>query len=324
MQKISALTTLILCTTSMGSAQTSERVALCFWGLNRALNKTIASVEKMLLGPLSRVYTVDVFFHTYTIQTSNSVWAGEKNIRLQQPADELSLLNGAAGSRVRLWAAEAQELFDIQTDYTPYMDWNRNASGHHKYDEEGVVRDIIRGLNSLRSVSQLWMTESMRHHGQDLGHLAPKAAGSIGTIQVSTRRLDYGARPDYYKWVIYSRPDLIYVSPIDISTLCQLKPNQLLTPDWGCWLGGLNDRFAAGSPRAAAAFGLRLEILPNLTRSRKHRNRGVHTESLVRTALEHAHIQPVFSPGPCGYRTRANGNVKTRDCERNGKAICPK
>jgi len=82
-----------------------------------------------------------------------------------------------------------------------------------------------------------------------------------------------------------------------------------------------NDRFAAGRPRAAAEFGMRLDLLPRIAPlpvSHPFRTRGLHAESLVRTALEASRVRPRFARAPCGARVRTSGAVSAADCEQGG------
>ena len=62
----------------------------------------------------------------------------------------------------------------------------------------------------------------------------------------------------YYRAVVYARPDLRYLDDLDVAQLLSRADDELYTPFWATW-GGLNDRFAFGAPRPAAAFGRRLE-----------------------------------------------------------------
>ena len=129
----------------------------------------------------------------------------------------------------------------------------------------------------------------------------------------------------WYSHIIYARPDLRYVTPLDVTLLRGLSDEQLYTPSWACWQGGYNDRFAAGRPAAAAAFGMRLDLAPRVAQLPKtHPWRwaidlpksgwGLHSESFVRTALEDARVRPVFSASPCGHRVRVRGTESVTDC----------
>ena len=128
----------------------------------------------------------------------------------------------------------------------------------------------------------------------------------------------------WYSHIVYARPDLRYVTPLNVTLLRGLN-DELYTPSWACWQGGYNDRFAAGRPAAAAAFGMRLDLAPRVAQLPKtHPWRwaidlpksgwGLHSESFVRTALEDARVRPVFSASPCGYRVRVRGTESVTDC----------
>ena len=74
----------------------------------------------------------------------------------------------------------------------------------------------------------------------------------------------------WYSHIVYARPDLRYVTPLDVTLLRGLSDEQLYTPSWACWQGGYNDRFAAGRPAAAAAFGMRLDLAPRVAQLPKN------------------------------------------------------
>ena len=52
--------------------------------------------------------------------------------------------------------------------------------------------------------------------------------------------------------------------------------------------------------------------------SHPFRKRGLHAESLVRTALEASRVRPRFARAPCGARVRTSGAVSAADCEQGG------
>ena len=55
--------------------------------------------------------------------------------------------------------------------------------------------------------------------------------------------------------VVYARPDLRFASPVDVGVLARLGADELYTPRWGCWMGGVNDRFAAARPAVSSPRG---------------------------------------------------------------------
>ena len=66
---------------------------------------------------------------------------------------------------------------------------------------------------------------------------------------------------------------------------------------------------------------MRLDLLPRIAQlpvSHPFRKRGLHAESLVRTALEASRVRPRFAHKPCGARVRTSGAVSAADCEQGG------
>ena len=166
-----------------------------------------------------------------------------------------------------------------------------------------IVKNVVRALHSLNEVTALWESET-------------KARRNPKWTRTNSEKHMVPAKD--YVFVIYARPDLSFRSPIDLSLLKTLSSTQLYTPRWGCWMGGVNDRFVAGQPRAARAFGRRFDLLANvsdLPLDHAQRQNGLHAELFARYALEVAGIRPVHAPTPCAVRVRINGEEKARDCD---------
>ena len=197
----------------------------------------------------------------------------------------------------------SQLQFDEETDYRLYY----ALRGYPKVN----MRNVVRAMHSLKRVTELWMTTAAAHVHHPRGK-----KGALREAAVTS---------GWYSHIIYARPDLRYVTPLDVTLLRGLSDEQLYTPSWACWQGGYNDRFAAGRPTAAAAFGMRLDLAPRVAQLPKtHPWRwaidlpksgwGLHSESFVRTALEDARVKPVFSASPCGHRVRVRGTESVTDC----------
>ena len=172
------------------------------------------------------------------------------------------------------------------------------------------MRNVVRAMHSLKRVTELWMTTAAAH--------VPHRRGQKGALR------EAAVASGWYSHIVYARPDLRYVTPLNVTLLRGLN-DELYTPSWACWQGGYNDRFAAGRPAAAAAFGMRLDLAPRVAQLPKtHPWRwaidlpksgwGLHSESFVRTALEDARVRPVFSASPCGHRVRVRGTESVTDC----------
>ena len=118
---------------------------------------------------------------------------------------ELQLLDEGK-HRVVEWSATNQDLFDKKTNYAAYV----ALHGHRNGYSQGVVKNVVRAMNSLKLVTELWMATASTH--------APAESG-------------------WYSHVVYARPDLRYTTPLDVALLRKLSNNELYTPNWGCWTG---------------------------------------------------------------------------------------
>ena len=82
-------------TAMVTSESNSRRVAVCFFGLTRSLNHTIASIKENVIGPLvQQGYEADVFVHTYNdirhlinTRTGEDTDLDTEQWRLLQPYD---------------------------------------------------------------------------------------------------------------------------------------------------------------------------------------------------------------------------------------------
>ena len=132
---------------------------------------------------------------------------------------ELKLLDEGK-HRVVEWSATNQQLFDKKTNYTAY--YALHEHNQHVYPKE-TQRNVVRAMNSLKLVTELWMATASTHARQTHGGDIPlqKAAEESG----------------WYSHVVYARPDLRYTTPLDVALLRNLSDDELYTPDWGCWTG---------------------------------------------------------------------------------------
>ena len=183
--------------------------------------RTIASIRERIFAPLERAGAqVDVFFHTYTLAKVSSAWAREVDAVVGGPVQELKLLDEGK-HRVVEWSATNQQLFDKKTNYTAayYALHGRRGGG----DSQPELRNVVRAMNSLKLVTELWMATASTHvrhaHGGDIP--LQKAAVESG----------------WYSHVVYARPDLRYITPLDVALLRNLSDNELYTPEWDCWTG---------------------------------------------------------------------------------------
>jgi hypothetical protein len=111
-------------------------------------------------------------------------------------------------------------------------------------------------------------------------------------------------------WVAFLRPDLRYLDPFPWQTLLpSMRDNaaDLAVPGWHDW-GGLNDRFAVATPRAAALYAQR-GVAPGAAIEARQ---GLHGESLLAHIVRCADLRVVTLPVRA-VRMRANGLPEQRD-----------
>jgi len=127
------------------------RVAVCFYGLNRSLRHTMASMSEKLFGPLERSkLCADVFFHTWTIKAVEDQHNGEKGVPLGGPWEMFRLL----GKRVKRYAIDDQDFFDkFQSNFSKFDPLDHRFRGPN-------FRNLLRQLESLKRVAQLLSLEN--------------------------------------------------------------------------------------------------------------------------------------------------------------------
>ena len=120
-----------------------------------------------------------------------------------------------------VWSATNQQRFDMKTNYTAayYALHGRRGGGYSQPE----LRNVVRAMNSLKLVTELWMETASTH--------ACHAHGGDTPLQKATRELGW------YSHVVYARPDVRYNTPLDVALLRNLSDDELYTPDWGCWTG---------------------------------------------------------------------------------------
>lgn len=142
--------------------------------------------------------------------------------------------------------------------------------GDHYNDDFRSIRNLIHQLHSMRQVTQ----------------------------KVSAWKPDL---------VLFLRPDLLYhrgFSKKEISTTFA-NPARCILPAWQWW-GGYNDRFSLCGKNIFEAYGSRIELATDFSKST---GRPMQAERLVRFALQKANAS-VRVTSLQANRVRADGNIK--------------
>jgi hypothetical protein len=113
-----------------------------------------------------------------------------------------------------------------------------------------------------------------------------------------------------YEFVLYLRPDVLFISPLDLplnAPALRAKALRVATPNWHQF-GGLNDRLAYGAPAAMAAYGVRGDGLQRFVDSG-----GLpHAERFLKRYLASQGVASIASRTKF-QRVRADGHVDGRD-----------
>lgn len=296
------------------------RVALCFWGASRSLSHTYHT-HHMLLEPLRKINaTVDVFLHTYTLNEPYSNYrTKEANIKLNNT--EFHLINYTAA------------LVDNKEVIDRFLNIEKYKSLGDPWDSKWSTFDNhIRALYSMRRLTDLWdgslvdyvknpddKTGGRRYHGTDKLNLNPHVTPELARVlrnqyypnRTRQQRTPYVSTEDHdrndelYDVVIYARPDVLYLTPIQPQWLYNLKDDEIYLPNFSMY--PINDRFAIGTPRAIRVYGQRFDYAAYFADEHP-----LHSESFLDFALKTHNITPRLIPF-CFHRRRASGDI-WQDC----------
>jgi len=187
------------------------KIAVCFHGITRCLDKTLPGIQENLLGPLRSVGAdCSVFLHCLTMDVLTNERSGEQGCELD--ADEWTALCPPGPNAL----AEPQEVVDERL-------------GHEHYQQQpDPWRDGY---------------ASMRNH--------------VRALYSQGRALELIPDPLSFDAILSARPDVLYSTPFDPAWIQRRRRRPtILIPEFGAW-GGLNDRFAVGSPEAMVKYMLR-------------------------------------------------------------------
>lgn len=166
------------------------------------------------------------------------------------------------------WRVEDQAAFDARTDFAAFQ-----ARGDPWRNNFVSLHNFIRALHSLSQVTRL--------------------------LQRSGRRYDA---------VVFLRPDVRYVTPLNVTLLRGVRDGEYLSPDFHQW-SGCNDRFGIGTQATMVSVGTRWDVAQAY--SRRH---VLHSEAFLRDYLRSRNI--TSTPIPFYFqRVRANGVVNSLDAE---------
>ena len=262
-----------------------RRVLIGFFGMIRRLDAVIDSIEQNIFAPLEQQgIEFDVAGHFNCPRVVHSPRSGEFMLPYETP--DLS--------RLRM----THVIQEQQTDKTaaPNIEQVMRIPQTHEADEDGLMR-----RNAVYQIYSL-------HRLQEL--------------------LEDRFVMDDYDAVLLLRPDLRYTDPLPLSEIDRelrqpyrslsdrarlqvqrgLRPSaDIVLPGWHKW-GGVNDRFAIATPKAARAYMGRLRMLPDFISDNSH----FQSELLLHYVLKRARLR-IAEIDTRAERVRADGQVEQRD-----------
>ena len=233
-------------------------IAICFFGLTRSLKVTYPTITTQIFSVL-RAHKIrwDTYVHTYDLTELTN--RRSKEVKCTLDPNEYKLLEPFREM------VQNQQVFDASITLNTYT-----KHGDPWCDKYKSLQNLLRQLNSLQQVTNLWVSEGKQ-----------------------------------YDAVIYLRPDLYYVAPFPIAQLkecIEAKERQIYTPSWHKWKG-LNDRLAMGKPEIMQIYGTRFSVAASYAAQKK-----LHAERFLAFVVSTNQIKnrPF---GIYGNRVRANGEI---------------
>jgi hypothetical protein len=160
---------------------------------------------------------------------------------------------------------EHQDLIDTKLHFEKY----RTCGNPWKDDCESfsTLDNVVRSLYSLKKVTELWSKNSAK-----------------------------------YDAIIYLRPDVLFIAPLEIQWLKNLQPNCILIPNFHL-TENCNDRFAIGKPNTMKIFGNRFDDAYEYSLTKI-----LHSERYLSYIIQKNNIQIIHIPF-IFKRIRADGTI---------------
>ena len=220
----------------------SYSVALCFFGLTRSLYYTKKSISTHIFDILKdNGITKDIYLHTYNQTALSNPRSHEVNVTLD--SEEWRLL------KPDKYLIDDGELFKEQVIEYSLPILLTHGDPWKEGEPHTSLRNLITQLYSIHRVTNLW-----KHSGKK------------------------------YDAIFYLRPDVWFFNDLNISDVFNIlrsdaNTNDIYVPEFHSW-GGINDRFAFGSPNIMEIYGSR--YLQVINYALKHT---LHSESFLHSIL---------------------------------------
>ncbi|MBB5685750.1 hypothetical protein [Sphingobium boeckii] len=266
------------------------RVFVGFFGLARALDRTIDSIEQHVFAPLlAENIEIVRAAHLNCPSVVHAPRSGETMVRYTRP--DLS--------RLKLDALTLEEQSDERV--ADYIARIMKIPQYWEADEDGNMRrNVIHQMNSLKGLYTL------------LSGMDPQSFNAIILLRPDLRYIDPLPIRKFMAQIDPSvRLSTGKMHPLGQALRRGLRgPVDLITPDWHQW-NGLNDRIAIATPQAAAAYLNRIDLLDDYAATHTH----FQSEHLLKFAIERAGLKNAGT-WVRANRVRTTGEEEGRDTDR--------
>ncbi len=279
-------------------------IAICFWGLLRALQYTVDNIHKEILLPIqSYGHTYDIYIHTYSLK---GVYRSERN---NETGKVLNVSDWKLLSPQYIHI-EDQDTFDEAIQYPLY-----ETQGDPWHNNFSSFKNHVRALNSLYQVTKA-VEGVVKYHESIGSNGGSGSGGNTGVVGSGTAVVG----KKYYDAILFLRPDVHFLQELPIQLLATLpigtglesKKPVLFLPDFhrSCHGTEYNDRFAFGTLSAGLTYGKKLESAYNYSLHYK-----LHAEKFTRWYLhDQKHVKVIEIPFRF-RRVRSTGEIHIRDYE---------
>ena len=222
------------------------KVAICYWGLTRTLNKTYKSHKKHIYNILkNNNIDYDIYIHTWDLEDEfEYIWL--KKINKISNLNDIELLNPYS------YKIDKQKEFLKQLDFSKYFyekEWKGKPPRTNNQKGEWYPQLLRNHLCALESLNRCY--ELVKNSNE------------------------------IYDYIICIRPDGLLNKDINIKYITDTENNEIAVPKNEEY-NGYCDRFAIGNPKLMEYYMCRIKEAP-IFRKKKHR---IDAESLCKYIID--------------------------------------
>jgi len=226
------------------------KVAVLFWGITRSLKTTIVSIKKNIFDVLTE--------NEYTYDTfihTYKINGPYANMVTKEKTESYNNEDIESLLQPTHYIFDNQEDIINQIDFNSYYTKLGNWTNHTPEVTRYLIRNMILALYSKKQITELF--ETLKSN---------------------------------YDYVIFTRPDIDVLTPLDINIFTKLNPTYMFIPS-DDWYKGYNDRFAVCMVESAIYYGKLFDPLLEYSR-----NKSIISERYLRDMLDKKQIKILKTP----------------------------